>query len=204
MKKVNNSRRRDLLEVKCGGTTAVRSSWVMSASLALDRDIWRVLAHLIHWHSIVQFVFYHFISIAKTDYLIESNRLLSNADQRGLFLLGPVDMRRDLLEAFAAKLSARDIVVIKATGNASSAVVRTVEQGSFGPVFLSSTDTRLRHFATVFGLIPSSRLSTASEAPIAALPDGVCSRGAAVTNPAHSASFRPTKGSHHQTRRSNT
>ena len=35
--------------------------------------------------------------------------------------LGRVDMRRDLLEAFAAKLSASDIVVIEATGNASSA-----------------------------------------------------------------------------------
>ena len=35
--------------------------------------------------------------------------------------LGRVDMRRDLLEAFAAKLSMDDIVVIEATGNASSA-----------------------------------------------------------------------------------
>ena len=35
--------------------------------------------------------------------------------------LGRVDMRRDLLEAFAAKLSPNDVVVIEATGNASSA-----------------------------------------------------------------------------------
>jgi transposase len=35
--------------------------------------------------------------------------------------LGRVDMRRDLLEAFAAKLSPDDIVVIEATGNAMSA-----------------------------------------------------------------------------------
>ncbi|ANN61018.1 hypothetical protein A9K72_33670 [Mesorhizobium loti] len=35
--------------------------------------------------------------------------------------LGRVDMRRDLLEAFAAKLAPSDIVVIEATGNASSA-----------------------------------------------------------------------------------
>ncbi|AMX98943.1 hypothetical protein A4R29_05145 [Mesorhizobium ciceri biovar biserrulae] len=35
--------------------------------------------------------------------------------------LGRVDMRRDLLDAFAANLSPSDIVVIEATGNASSA-----------------------------------------------------------------------------------
>ena len=35
--------------------------------------------------------------------------------------LGRIDMRRDLLEAFAAKLSPDDIVVIEATGNAMSA-----------------------------------------------------------------------------------
>lgn len=37
--------------------------------------------------------------------------------------LGRVDMRRDLLEAFAKKLSPDDVVVIEATGNASSAAV---------------------------------------------------------------------------------
>jgi len=59
---------------------------------------------------------------------------------------------------------------------ASSSSVRTVERGSFGPVFMSSTVARLRHFATVLGLIPSSRLSCASEACdrcIAALTAGV-------------------------------
>ncbi len=35
--------------------------------------------------------------------------------------MGRVDMRRDLLDAFAAKLSLDDVVVIEATGNASSA-----------------------------------------------------------------------------------
>jgi len=35
--------------------------------------------------------------------------------------LGRIDMRRDLLDAFAAKLSLDDVVVIEATGNASSA-----------------------------------------------------------------------------------
>lgn len=39
----------------------------------------------------------------------------------GLRRLGRVDMRRDLLDAFAAKLSLDDVVVIEATGNASSA-----------------------------------------------------------------------------------
>jgi hypothetical protein len=35
---------------------------------------------------------------------------------------------------------------------------------AFDPVFRSSTVARLRHFATVLGLIPSSRLSVESEA----------------------------------------
>ena len=41
---------------------------------------------------------------------------------------------------------------------------QTVERGSAGPVFLSSTVARFRHFATVLGLMPNSRLSCASEA----------------------------------------
>lgn len=51
-----------------------------------------------------------------------------------------------------------------ATRVASSASVSTVDRGSVGPVFISSTVARLRHFATVFGLMLSSRLSCASEA----------------------------------------
>jgi len=51
-----------------------------------------------------------------------------------------------------------------ATTIASSASVRVVERGAFGPVFRSSTVALFRHFATVLGLIPSSRLSVASEA----------------------------------------
>jgi hypothetical protein len=39
-----------------------------------------------------------------------------------------------------------------------------VERGSFGPVFKSFTVARLRHFATVFGTMPSSLLNCASEA----------------------------------------
>ena len=51
-----------------------------------------------------------------------------------------------------------------ATTIASSASVSTVERASVGPVFLSSTVARLRHFATVLGLMPNPRLSCASEA----------------------------------------
>jgi glycerate kinase len=36
--------------------------------------------------------------------------------------------------------------------------------GSVGPVFISATVARLRHFATVLGLMPSSRRSCASAA----------------------------------------
>jgi hypothetical protein len=44
------------------------------------------------------------------------------------------------------------------------ASLRTDERGSFGPVLGSSTVSRLRHFATILGLIPSSRISAAVEA----------------------------------------
>ena len=47
---------------------------------------------------------------------------------------------------------------------ASSASVRTVERGSFGPVLTSSTGAGFRHLATVFGIMPSSLLSAESEA----------------------------------------
>ena len=46
----------------------------------------------------------------------------------------------------------------------SSSSVRTVDRGSFGPVFRSSTVARFRHFATVLGLMPSSWLNCASGA----------------------------------------
>ena len=49
----------------------------------------------------------------------------------------------------------------KATTIASPALVSTAERGSVGPVFISPTVTRLRQFATVFGLMPSSRLHCA-------------------------------------------
>ena len=47
---------------------------------------------------------------------------------------------------------------------ASHPNVKIVERGSLGPVLRSSTVWRLRHLATVFGLIPRSRLNVASEA----------------------------------------
>lgn len=47
---------------------------------------------------------------------------------------------------------------------ASSASVRTVERGFAGSVLRSSAVSRFRHFATVFGLIPNSRLNVASTA----------------------------------------
>ncbi len=76
-----------------------------------------------------------------------------------------------------------------------------------GPVFKSSTVARFRHFATVFGLMPSSRLNCASEAcdhsghpsnrwrdgPRYCCSDGVRSRGAPVTNLSHTASFHSQK-----------
>jgi len=49
----------------------------------------------------------------------------------------------------------------KATTIASLALVSTVARGSVGPVFISPTVARLRQFATVFGLMPSSRLHCA-------------------------------------------
>jgi hypothetical protein len=51
-----------------------------------------------------------------------------------------------------------------ATIAASSGSVKTVERGSVGPVFISSTVARFRHFATVFRLMPSSWLNCESEA----------------------------------------
>lgn len=51
-----------------------------------------------------------------------------------------------------------------ATTIASSSSPRTLERGPLGPVLWSSTACRLRHLATVLGLIPSSRLNSAIKA----------------------------------------
>lgn len=105
-----------------------------------------------------------------------------------------------------------------ATTIAFSAAVRTVDRGFDGPVFISSTVARLRHVATVSGLMPSSRLSCASPQTrpwtdggrsstcdrciaartacvVEALPGRTCPMG----HPSN-----PKKGSHHQTAGSNT
>jgi hypothetical protein len=53
---------------------------------------------------------------------------------------------------------------------------------AFGPVFRSSTVARLRHCATVFGLIPSSRSASRAKLAIAVCcSDGVRGRGTPVT-----------------------
>lgn len=69
----------------------------------------------------------------------------------------------------------------------------------------SSTVTRLRHFATVLGLVElPAQLRKRSLRSLCCRSDGV-SCSAAVTNSFHSASpFIPERGSHHQTVGSNT
>ena len=51
-----------------------------------------------------------------------------------------------------------------ATIAASSIGDRTVLRRSFGPIGISSTDSRLRHLTTVFSLIPTCLASCATEA----------------------------------------
>jgi hypothetical protein len=99
--------------------------------------------------------------------------------------------------------SGNSVCLRKATMIASSSPVRTVDFGSFGPVGKSLTLSRLRHFATVLGLIPNSRLSCASlqSRPrtdggrafdlrsLYCCSHGVRGRGAPVTNLSHSASL---------------
>lgn len=65
--------------------------------------------------------------------------------------------RHEVLIAVPGKTRRRRMTITNST-------VRTVERGSVGPVFMSSTVARCRHFATVFGLMLSSRLNCASEA----------------------------------------
>ena len=80
---------------------------------------------------------------------------------------------------------------LNATIVASSASDKTVDRGSFGPVFKSSTVWRLRHFATVFGLMPSllAQLRERSLRSLYCSSDGVRGRGAPMTNLSHNASF---------------
>ena len=74
------------------------------------------------------------------------------------------DRRLQSVKASAALSSGSNVCRLKATIIAFSALSKTVDRGSFGPVLRSSTVRRLRHFVTVLGLMPSSRLSVASEA----------------------------------------
>jgi hypothetical protein len=63
-------------------------------------------------------------------------------------------------------------------------------RGSLGQVFRSSTVWRLRHFAAILALMPSSLLSARAKLTNAVLqPEGECGRGAPVTNLSHNASF---------------
>ncbi len=104
-----------------------------------------------------------------------------------------------------------------ATIAASSDSVKTVERGSVGPVFICSPVARFRHFATVFGLMPSSWLNRASPHSrpktddwrsfdlhsLYFCSDGVLGRGPSITNLSHSAPFISAKGSHHHVMGSN-
>jgi hypothetical protein len=76
----------------------------------------------------------------------------------------PGQVRDRRLQGIEAVIQRQQRVAPERHDRASSASVRMVDRGSVGPVFRSSTVARLRHFATVLGLMPSSRLSCASEA----------------------------------------
>ena len=66
-------------------------------------------------------------------------------DDGKLKRLGRVDMRRPLLEAFAKKLSKDDVVVVEATGNASSVAAVIAPHVKKVP----SATAGLRRFATL-------------------------------------------------------
>ena len=67
-------------------------------------------------------------------------------------------------KAYRQSSGGKSVCRRKATMTASSSSPRTVERSSLGPVLRSSSVCRFRHLATVFGSIPNSRLSSASEA----------------------------------------
>ena len=64
-------------------------------------------------------------------------------------------LARNLMNHAEVAPDRQERVPSKAMIIASSASDRTVERGSDGAVFISSTVARLRHFATVLGLMPS-------------------------------------------------
>ena len=122
-------------------------------------------------------------------------------------------LARNLMNHAEVAPDRQERVPSKAMIIASSASDRTVERGSDGAVFISSTVARLRHFATVLRLMPNSLLNCASEAcdhsglpsdrwragPPYCCSDSVRGRGVAVTNLSHRAPSIPKSASHHQT-----
>ena len=89
--------------------------------------------------------------------------------------LGNVDVEKSNWIAFELRpprlvasdiRQARDAMTLQTAVQRRACQVRDgrLERGSDGPVFISSTVARFRHFATVLGLISSSLLSVASEA----------------------------------------
>ena len=71
-------------------------------------------------------------------------------------------MRDGRLEAIEAVVQRQVRVSFAGNDHRLLCLAGTVDFGSDGPAFMSSTVTRLRQFATFFGLMPSSRLDCKS------------------------------------------
>lgn len=70
------------------------------------------------------------------------------------------------------------------------ASVKTVDRGSFGPVFMSSTLSRFRHFAAVLSCTQfSAQLRERSLRSLYCCSSGIRGRGASMANLSHRASF---------------
>lgn len=100
-------------------------------------------------------------------------------------------VRDGWLQGIKAVIQWRSVRRLNATIAASSASDRTIELGSYGPVFISSTVARLRHFATVLELITQlpAQLRERSLRSLYCCSDSVRGRGASVTNLSHRAPF---------------
>lgn len=75
----------------------------------------------------------------------------------------PAEIGNTGLMGVETNIQGQQSVAAECHDMASSPPVKTVERRCFGPVFWSSTEERLCHLATVFGLISSSRFNCASE-----------------------------------------
>ena len=105
--------------------------------------------------------------------------------------LGRVNMQRDRLAAFAAKLTRDDVVVIEATGNAASAaaviaphvakVVIANPQQVRAATIIASTSASIRIWSTILARLRSRSPSAAMAAP--------------TTSPPRSASSPPSRSS---------